>query len=482
MAGPRSCIASAHRIVPAKGAWNTKILGDTLVANFSRRISVLILSLVCLIVAAHTASGQQLTAQIKGTVTDASGAAVPDTQVTATNTQTDVSKTVPSKGDGSFEFLQLPVGTYKVTATKSGFNTFTENNIPLAVNQIYSLPVTLQVGSVSTAVEVQGNAAQVETSNTQMNTVIESKKIVDLPLNGRNWVQLQQLAPGVVSTSDRFGTNYATNGSQSQQNSFLINGADSIDLPLNSPLIIPSPDAIGEFNLIDSTIDPQYGRNSGGILNAILKSGTNSFHGDAFEFYRDTFLNSRNLFQVTKPIFHQNQFGGILDGPIWKDHTFFMISYQGTRNRAPEAGGTTTVFTNAQRSGIFSDIGSSGATSPFALVGESGATYPAGTPYTTIFPTGHIPAADINPISAKLLATYVPAANGAAGLYSFNPIVTNTTDQGIARLDHNFGTKDALWFTSIIQHNVAPETLPFTGSTLPGFGDESVSAPQAVHF
>src|SRR4029077_5334070 len=155
----------------------------------------------------------------------------------------------------------------------------------------------------------------------------------------RNWVQLEQLVPGVVSGSDRFGIGtgsayaYATNGSKYQQNSFLINGADSMDLRLNLPLIIPSLEAIAEFNLIDSTINPEYGRNSGGILNAILKSGTNQFHGTAFDFYRDTFLNTHNFFQKTSPIFHQNQFGGVIGGPIWKDHTFFMLSYQGTRNR-----------------------------------------------------------------------------------------------------------------------------------------------------
>lgn len=455
-------------------------LGDTLDHRFTKRMSFLALVILCLIAAAQHASAQQLTAQIKGTVTDASGAAVPDAEVVATNVQTGVKTTVPSRNDGRFEFLQLPVGLYKVTVTKIGFNTFAEDNIPLAINQAYSLPVTLQVGAVSQAVEVQGNAAQVETSNTQMNTVIEAQKIVNLPLNGRNWVQLQQLAPGVVSTSDRFTNNYATNGSQAQQNSFLINGADSIDLPLNTPLIIPSPDAIGEFNLIDSTIDPQYGRNSGGILNAVIKSGTNSFHGDAFEFYRDTFLNSRNLYQVPKPVFHQNQFGGTVGGPIWKDHTFFFLSYQGTRNRRPQVGepGTSTVFTSAQRGGLFPGIVMSTASSPFPLVGENGATYPAGTLYSTIFPTGQIPIGDFNPISAKLLANYVPNANFSSNIFAFNPTATTTTDQGIMRLDHTFNEKDALWFTLSIEHQTQPETIPFTGASLPGFGDMSVLDPK----
>ena len=139
-----------------------------------------------------------------------------------------------------------------------------------------------------------------------------------------------------------------------------------MDIRLNTPLIVPSPDFIGEFNLITSTINPEYGRNSGGVLNAIIKSGTNEFHGDAFEFYRDTFLNSRAFFQPTAPVFHQNQYGGTVGGPIWKDHTFFFLSYQGTRNREPDTygSGETNVFTQAQRNGYFPDIANSTTASP----------------------------------------------------------------------------------------------------------------------
>jgi len=424
-------------------------------------------------------SAQQLTGDIKGTVTDVTGSAVPGAQVTATNTQTGISRSIPSEADGSFQFLQLPVGKYSVNVSKAGFSKFAENDIALELNQTYTLTVKLQIGAVNQTVEVTGNAAQVETSTTQLDTVVEAQQIVDLPLNGRNWVSLQQLAPGVVASSDRFGTNYATNGSQSQQNSFLVNGADDIDLPLNSPSFIPSADAIAEFNLIDSTINPEYGRNSGGVLNAIIKSGTNEFHGDAFEFYRDTFLDSRNLFSLNKPVFHQNQFGGTLGGPIWKDHTFFFLSYQGTRNRQPEttASDTTTVFTAAQRNGDFGPgFVSSTNVSPIALVGSNGQTYPAGTPYSTIFAGGTIPAADINPISAKLLSTYVPLPNLGSNIFSFNPVQTNTVNQGIARLDHTFNEHDAMWLNLSFQHNIAPETIPFTGSTLPGFGDESTQS------
>jgi hypothetical protein len=295
-------------------------------------------------------SGQEINGSIRGTVTDPSGAVVPRAEVKATNQATRVTTTVPTENDGSFAFLHLPVGTYDVTIRKEGFQTFTARDVILTLDAIYDLPVKLDLGQSTQTLEVKANPVQVETATTQLGTIIEARQIVDLPLNGRNWIELQQLAPGVVSFSDRTGA-YATNGSQTQQNSFLVNGMDANDLSLNTPLVIPSPDAIEEFNLVASSINPEYGRNSGGVLNAIMKSGTNQFHGSAFEFYRDTFLDSHNFFQVAKPRYHQNQFGGTMGGPIVRDHTFFLFSYQGTRYVAPQGGGQTAVFSQDQRNG-----------------------------------------------------------------------------------------------------------------------------------
>jgi len=411
---------------------------------------------------------QEITAKIHGVVTDASGGGVPGAEVKATNTLTQVSTTVTTETDGSYRFLGLRVGPYDVSVAKTGFHTYVGRGINLDLNQDYDLEIHLEVGQVTESIQVEAHPVQVETTNTQINTVIQGQTILDMPLNGRNWVNLQQTLPGVMASNDRFTSNFATNGSQTQQNSFLINGADAIDLPLNTVSILPSPDAIAEFNLVTSTINPEYGRNSGGILNAIIKSGTNQFHGDAFEFYRDTFLDGRNLFQATGPVFHQNQFGGTLGGPVIKDHTFFFLSYQDTRNRSPQTPNTTTVFSNAQRSGVFSDLATSSATSPFPLVGENGQTYPTGTPYSTIFPTGHIPSADINPISKNLLSTYVPAPNVGSNIYSFSPVVAGIAPQGIARVDHTMA-HDAIWADLFFQHSPSTSTIPFTGASLPGF-------------
>lgn len=426
---------------------------------------------------------QEVIAHIRGTVTDPSGAGVPGAEVKATNIQTQVSTTVTTADDGSYEFLALPPGNYDVTVTKAGFRTYTAHNLPLTVNQVYNLPVALEVGEITQSVQVEAAPTQVETSTTQLGTVVDSQQIVDLPLLGRNWTQLQALQAGVMGGSDRFSTpgrsmggNYATNGSESQQNSFLINGADSMDLALNAPLIVPSPDAIDQFNLIESTINPEYGRNSGAILNAIIKTGTNQFHGDAFEFYRDTFMNARDFFELTPPVFHQNQYGGTFGGPVWKDHTFFFLSYQGTRNRAPdsyEISNTMTVFTQAQRNGLFPDIASSANSSPIPLEGENGATYAAGTPYKTLFPNGQIPTADLNPLALQLMNKYIPLPNLGTNQFSFNPVQISDNEQGIARIDHTFGNKDSLWATLFFEDDSALHSLSFepVGISLPGFGE-----------
>src|SRR6202167_2749592 len=276
------------------------------------------------------ATADNLYASIRGTVVDPSGAVVPDAKISATNVATGLGYSVTSDKNGSFEFLQLPIGDYSVKVEKSGFKSFNEGHVHLDLDQVFNLRVAMEVGAVSDTITVEANPAQVETTSMQLGTTVTGQQITDIPLNGRNWTQLMQLQPGVQSSSDRFGAGaYSTNGAETQQNSFLINGTDSNDTSLNTPLVVPSPDAIGEFNLVTSTINPEYGRNSGAIVNAAIKNGTNQFHGDAFEFYRDTFLDATPWFETAPALFHQNQFGGTLGGPIVRNRAFFFFSYQG---------------------------------------------------------------------------------------------------------------------------------------------------------
>ena len=429
--------------------------------------------------------------RIRGTVTDPSGAVVAGVSLQAINVGTGLAKSATSAADGSFEFLQLLApANYAVRAQATGFKKYEATGIHLDVGQIYVVNVSLEVGTVRQQVVVEAAATQVEKTSIERGADLTSRDVTELPLVGRNWITLQQTLPGTVASSDRFGNAnvYATNGSRSQSNSFMVNGTDANDLPLNTPIFVPSPDSIGEVNIVTNTINPEFGRNSGAILNAVTKSGTNQFHGDGFEFFRDTSLNTRNFF-VNSPgasaiIFHQNLFGGTIGGPIWKNHTFFFFSYQGIRNVSPEANvtGVTTVFTADQRNGIFPGIATTTnaqgqvipnpAPSPRPLVGEDGATHPAGTPYGTLFPTGHIPTTDFDSIAAKLMNTYVPQPNCGSNCaeYDFNPTANQTQDQEIARIDHTFSPKDTLWGYGFIQRFPVASLLPFTGATVPGFG------------
>jgi hypothetical protein len=423
--------------------------------------------------------------RIRGTVTDPSGAVIPKAKVVATSTGTGISTATVSGQDGSYEFLQLAApAVYSVTAEISGFKKIEVDGIHLELNQIFVENLQLQLGSVAETVSVSETAiTQVETTSIELGTVINSTTIVNTPLEGRSFIDLMKTQPGVVEASDARGGsgygNYSANGSQSDQDSYLINGMDNNDLPLNEVQINVSPDAIAEFKMVTNTINPEYGRNSGAIINSTIKSGTNRFHGDAFDFYRDTTLNTKPFFQPTAQVFHQNLFGGTVGGPIWKDHTFFFFSYQGDRFRRPEnsgdcgclSPGTSQVFTPSELNGVFPDLETSSKVSPFPLVGDNGTTQPAGTPYSTIFSNGTIPAADINSISKTLLG-FVPPA-GASGLFEFNPVVKGTDDQLLLRIDHTFNSKDSIWGYALWERFPTTEDLPFFGATLPGFGDQN---------
>ena len=427
---------------------------------------------------------------IRGTVTDQAAGSLPDASVTATNVATGVTYHVATSKDGTYNFLQLPVGDYTLKVEKSGFRTYIATKIHLDTNQVSSMDVKMALGAVTSEITVQANAAHVETSSIQLTSTISSDMITELPLIGRNWVTLQQTLPGVVSPDTRFGSNYSTNGSQAQQNSYLINGNDNNDLPLNSPQTLPNPDAIAEVTMVTNTINPEYGRNSGAIMNAITKSGSNQFHGDGFEFYRDSFLQTRNFFQTTPPPIHQNLFGGTIGGPIWKSkRMFFFYGIQLLRARLPGANssGDTTVFTAAQLGGDFSStLGAadcqpvttcnpiSSNPAPFAVVGANGTTYAAGTPWSTIFPNAMgVPSSDYNTTSTALIAKFVPAVNCNDTDYCFNPTTTTATNQHIGRFDWNINSHDSVWFYAFSNSSSTLNDIPFSGSSLPGFGDGS---------
>jgi hypothetical protein len=438
--------------------WHRIVLGVILAVSFSYAHAI------------------DVTARIKGTVTDPTGAVVAKAAVTVTNTQTGVVTTTTSNDSGDYIFPALPIGTYNVSVTAPGFKGFTATGITLNIDQEFVELVKLTLGSSADTVSVEADAVQVNTTDMQLNNIVDSHQITELPLIGRAFTNLEQILPGVQASSDRFGS-FSVNGGQTQQSAYVINGADSNDLPLNTIAIQPNIDALSQFNLVTGPLNAEYDRNGGAVVNTAIKQGTNHFHGDVFEFYRDTFLNTRNFFQKLTPTatFHQNIFGGTIGGPILKDKLFFFGAYQGIRQVVPEAGGNVQTLSAAEIAGNFTGA-------PFTQNLIPGTvTIPGCTSGTETFAAcfasngGKLPTSAINPISANLIKTYVPAANSGTNTFAFNPNVTTTTDQYIGRVDYNFTSKDQFYAVYIHQKSAAPETLPFTGASVPGFGDVSTT-------
>ena len=444
---------------------------------------LMVLALVVSLIVVRPVKGDELYGRIRGTVTDATGAALPGAQLKLVNVGTNATVQLVSGADGSFEFISLVPGVYRLTAAKASFKSFEVTSITVRQNDIYVQNVTMELGAVNEVVEVAADRAQVEQTSIQLTSDIDAKMITDLPLLARNFVSLQQTLPGVVTPDTRFGNNFATNGSQAQQNSYLVNGNDFNDLPLNSPLAAPNPDTIAEVKMVTNTLNPEFGRNSGAVVNAVTKSGTNNIHGTAFEFYRDSFLQTKNFFQLTAPPIHQNQFGGTIGGPILKNKVFAFYGLQILDGRVPDTnffGGTNlgqlpTVFTQAQLNGTWSAAALSTNVIPknLAITGPGGPC-PAGTTWKACFAGGVVPTSNYNALSLQLVKQFVPLPNSGGNQYSFNPITTTKTNQHVGRLDWNITQADTLWFYGYANDSTTSNQIPFSGATLPGFGDGSV--------
>jgi hypothetical protein len=446
-----------------------------------RRITIYRVVLAALFSVSFVCAYAVDTGRIKGTVTDPSGTIMPNVTVTATNVDTAIVTTTTTNASGDYLFQNLTIGTYTIGVSVQGFMRYA-TRIVLYIDQDWVQPVRLAVGSSVESVEVQANSIQVNTTDMQLSHVIDTHQIMELPLIARNFTGFTLILPGVQAANDRFTTNYSANGSQSQQTSYLINGADSNDLPLNTIVFQPNIDALQEFNLITGPLNAEYARNSGGIVSAVVKQGTNQIHGDAFWFYRDTFLNTRNYFQknpitLPTPTFHQNIFGGTVGGPILKDKRFAFGAYQGTRQSIPQTGGNVQVFTAAQLAGNYAGTKFSTNKIPGTITIPGCAT---GTDtFATCFAktSGQVPLSAFNPISVNLAKTYIPPPNVGANSYVFSPIQANDINQYIGRIDFNPSQRNQIYFVGIHEHNGQTRTLPFTGATIPGFGDKSDTIP-----
>lgn len=438
----------------------------------------------------NIAHAADFNARVRGTVTDPAGAVVPNARVVATNLATGVAFTTTSQSDGGYFFAQLPIGTYKLTVTASGFKSFSATGIKLDIDQEYVEAAKLQVGDVAETVNVAADSVQVDTTDMELSNVVGGDQMQELPLIGRDFTQLELTLPGVQLADNRFGT-FSVSGAQSQQSEYIINGADTNDIALNTIVFLPILDAIGEFNMVDGPLNAEYDRNSGGIISVSIKEGGNHFHGDVYEFYRDTFLNTNSY--ITKsstgsyvPVspYHQNIFGGTLGGPILKNKLFFFGAYEGQREAVPEGSSATAqVFSAAQLGGNFStdltgtnQAGITGFSSNLipSTITIPGCASGADETWAQCLTTGVVPTSSFNSVTAALVNKYVPAANSGITGYTFNQTENLTQNEYHGRVDYDFNPKNQITVVGLYEHQSLEETLPFDGATLPGFGDGDI--------
>ena len=407
-----------------------------------RTLSPFVLFLVLVLVSGGPAPGQTDTATITGIVTDASGAAVPGAAVEATNTATGLKYRVESNETGSYSVTALPIGLYDLGITAQGFQTVQRSGVRLSAGDRARIDVELQVGSVTEVVEVTSQAPLLQSETSNLNQVIENTTITQMPLNGRNYQQLAVLAPGVIPARNRnFVTDaFSVNGASWLQNQFVMDGMDNSNyhygiVIASNQAVKPSVDAIQEFRVETHNFSAEFGRGGGGVVQVTTKSGTNEFHGTAFEFLRNDVLDANNFFNSgrDKPPFRQNQFGGTFGGPIERDKTFFFASYQGTRIRE-KLTWLSTIPTPAQISG---DFGSKVIYDPATQAADG---------KRQAFPGNRIPNDRIDPVAIQVLRLYPAPNREGVQNYLYNPSRNDDDEQVDARFDHRFRDRDTIFF------------------------------------
>lgn len=381
------------------------------------------------------ALAQYTNATISGVVYDPGGAVVAGANVTIRSPETGYSKTVQTGPDGAFLFPATPVGSYQLAVEKPGFAKYVQSGITLAVNQVANVPVTLKVGDVSQQVTVSADAELVNTQTASVAQVIDTQRIIDLPLNGRQPQALLFLSAGALDETGKYclvncqGGVYPgeqdanVGGGGPRAVNFQMNGAGHNDTYLNTNLPFPNPDAVQEFAVQTDNLSAQYGIGAGAVVNIVTKSGTNELHGSAFEFVRNGDFNARNFFAPKQDTLKRNQYGGSIGGPILKDKLFFFGTYQGTPIRQAAQGRVSFVPTAAERSGDFSAI-------PAQLKDPD-----SGAP----FPGNQIPVSRFSAPSQALLAK-IPLPNGPNGQLTYaGPSIVQNDNQWLAKIDYLTG-------------------------------------------
>jgi hypothetical protein len=416
--------------------------------------------LVALQVALNLPAVAQTTAAIHGVVTDETGAIVVGASVSAVNTLTNEVRAAKTDGNGFYRFPELAVGTYSVKAELAGFKTVNRTGIELTINRDAKVDIQLTVGVVTENVSVVADAPLVEATTNEIGTLVTQRRVVELPLNGRNTLGLVTLVPGAqaLQTGNAQGfieNKVSVNGAREEDSNWMLDGGDNTSPLRNYGNAVPNPDAVQEFRVATSNFSAEYGRTVGAVVNVVTKSGTNEYHGTLSEFMRNRSLNAREFFRVDKSALVQNQFGGSLGGRLIRDKTFFFASFEGFRRRTTGFSNTATVPTTAERGGDFSQTVFKGA--PLVPVDPL-----TGSP----FPGRTIPKSRLSPVAQNYLNVAVPLPNdpsrGPNALYqtASNP---NDNNQFIGKLDHLLSPNHKLSGAYFISDSV--DTSHFLGDT-----------------
>jgi hypothetical protein len=405
------------------------------------------------------------TATILGTIQDTSRAVIPGATVTVTEVNTNIKISRQADTEGNFIATPLKIGTYSITVTVPGFKTETRGNIVLQVQDRIRVDFVMQVGEVSQKITVESKAAVIETSTSSLGQVVNSRQMLDLPLNGRNYLDLATLTSGVANTAagtnGNVGGGFVVNGTRADLNNYLMDGMDNNSNDSGGNVLYTSVDAIQEFKVQTNSYSAEFGRSGGAVINAVIKSGSNQLHGSVFEFMRNSSLDARDYFEdpaTKKASFKQNIFGATIGGPIKRDRLFFFADYQGTRIRTPNFF-VSSVPTAGQRQGDFSADGNNKIYEPD--------TYDAGNQSRQQFPGNVIPsgASDyyISPIAQAYMNLYPdPNLPGLRNNFSIAPVDSDRTDQMDARLDYNVSSVDQVFgrFSWGDRTNLQPSPLP----------------------
>jgi hypothetical protein len=455
---------------------------------------------------------QTTTAQITGRVTDKTGAAIPQASVKATNVDTNLSRQVSTNDTGGYTLTLLPPGNYTLTITKASFSPVIEQHVVLAVDQSLTLDVPLAAGTVSQTVTVEGNSELLQASSSELGTVINQKTVHDLPLNGRNFTQLLTLTPGATPVSTSQGANLGTddgstvalpgssysnpsiNGQQNRSSLYLFDGVVNTDFRTTTYTVLPIIDAIDQFKVVSHVDDPAYGGVLGGIVNLVSKSGTNTFHGSAWEFVRNNVFDARDSFSesgLTAPLpFHQNEFGLTFGGPVripkiynGKDKTFFFFGYEGWRYSKPP-GSTYESPTAAELNGDFSSsiYQYNGAPQPIYdpnTTTQTGANSYTRSQFSYNGAANVIDPSRINAQAQAFMKAYFDTPN-LTGVAGANTVITkpnvNTANDFHGRLDEKLTDNDSLFFrwstmgvnqANPSSNNITDQTV-FNGANLGG--------------